>query len=53
MGDKRKLVIMGIWFAGAVVLSHLYGDAIFAWGGEGLIVAAGLAYLAVLIFVVE
>ncbi|WP_280178885.1 hypothetical protein [Mesorhizobium delmotii] len=37
--------------AGAVTLDRWFGDAIFAAGGEGLIVAAGFAYVGVLVFV--
>lgn len=47
----RKAIIIGIWIAGAVVLDLWLGDAIFAAGGEELIVIAGFAYLGVLVFV--
>ncbi|WP_292451806.1 hypothetical protein [Mesorhizobium sp.] len=51
--DRRKLIILAAWLAGAVFLSHRFGDAIYAAGGEGLTVGAGLAYFGLLAFVID
>lgn len=51
--DRKKLLVLGVWLVGAIVLSHLCGDTIFAIGGEGLTVAAGLAYFGLLVLVMQ
>lgn len=53
MTDRGKLVILAAWLAGAVFLSYCFGDAIFAAGGEGLTVGAGLAYFGLLALVID
>ncbi|MER9330225.1 hypothetical protein [Mesorhizobium sp. M0488] len=42
-----------IYVAGGIFLSYRFGDALWAAGGEGLTVAAGLAYFAVFVVVME
>jgi hypothetical protein len=54
IGDRKRLIVlMCIWIAGGIWLSHRFADAIFAFGGEGLTVAAGLAYFALFAVVME
>ena len=44
-----KAAILLVLIIGGLALSYAAGDAIFAYGGEGLAVAAGVAYVAVLV----
>ena len=53
VGDGRKLAILAAYIAVGIFLSYCFGDAIFAAGGEGLTVAAGLAYFGLFALAME
>jgi len=44
---KTNLALV-IWLIGGAGLSYAFGDAIFAFGGEGATVIVGLLYFALL-----
>ncbi|WP_181175046.1 MULTISPECIES: hypothetical protein [unclassified Mesorhizobium] len=53
MTDRQKFAALMAYVLVGAVLAHLFGDAIFDVGGEGLSVAAGLAYFGLFALVME